>query len=144
MKKLMLCMLLFAARAQAQVPITELPLTPDSAAAIAAAYNAQGTTRLTGDSRVAPGSVLNGNVAILEGALTLGGQITGNVVVINGDATFESGARIDGSITIIGGTPHGVNNLTATHMLWYRERLKYELRDGELFVLHDARPAELA
>src|SRR3569833_1781430 len=123
MKKLMLCMLLFAARAQAQVPITELSLTPDSAAAIAAAYNAQGTTRLTGDSRVAPGSVLNGNVAILEGALTLGGQITGNVVVINGDATFECGACFDGCFTIICGSPLGKNILSASHKKWYRERL---------------------
>ena len=133
-KMLLLLVVAFAHVAHAQVPITQAQLNADSVNAMVAFYNDPGTTRLSGDSRVAAGSVLSGNVAVLDGSITVGGHITGDLLVINGDASFESGARVDGAVRIVGGTPHDLGNLSAQQVVWYRERLKYELRDGDLTV----------
>jgi hypothetical protein len=128
----------------AQVPATETPLTPEAATSIVAFYNHSETIRLNGDSRVAAGSELGGNVALLEGTLELAGRVRGNLVVINGDVVIESGARVDGTLTVVGGGFRGSENLTAAEVVWHRERLKHELRDGELVLMHEVRSDELS
>lgn len=127
-----LLLITLATRAYAQVPITESVLTPDAAAAIVAFYNHDTTTKLSGDTRIAAGNEVTGNVAILEGIVTFGGHVGGDLMIINGSVTFEPGARVDGDVTVIGGMLRGVGNLTAKSVTWHRERLKYELRDGVL------------
>ncbi|HEX6558873.1 MAG TPA: BamA/TamA family outer membrane protein [Longimicrobiales bacterium] len=128
----------------AQVAITETPLTPEAAAGIVAFYNAEQTTRLSGDSRVAAGNELSGNVAVLEGSLTLAGHISGDLVVINGDAVFEQGAHVDGTVSVVGGSIRGADLLSAQRIVWYRGRLKYELRDGLLFLARESQGGELS
>lgn len=141
------CLLLLVccvAPLSAQVSITESQLTPDAAASIVALYNDAQTTRLSGDSRVAAANEVSGNVAVLEGTMTLAGHIAGDLVVINGDAVFEEGARVDGTVTVVGGSIRGADLLTATRIVWYRGRLKYELRDGQLTVAREAARDELS
>jgi len=139
-----LLLLLTAAPLAAQVQITEAELTPDVAASVIALYNRTETNRLSGDSRVAAGTEVNGDVAVLEGRVTIAGHIRGALTVINGDAAFEPGARVDGSVTLVGGAIEGVENLTATSVTLYRERLKYELRDGTLLLVREVRADELS
>jgi hypothetical protein len=128
----------------AQVPTTETPLTAEAAASIVAFYNHSETIRLNGDSRVAAGSELGGNVALLEGTLEIAGRVRGDLVIINGDVVIESGAHVDGTLTVVGGGFSGIENLTAADVVWHRERLKYELRDGDLVLMREVRSDELS
>jgi len=142
-----LCILLLVcctARLPAQVPITEAQLTPEAAASIVAFFNDPQTNRISGDTRVAAGSELSGNVAVLEGTLTLAGHVTGDLVIINGDAQFEPGALVDGTVTIVGGTMRGADQLHAARVVWYRTRLKYELSDGVLTISKEVASGELS
>lgn len=138
-----LLVLIWAARLSAQVPITESGLTPEAAARVVAFYNRQETTRLTGDTRIAAGTEL-GNAALLEGVLTLAGHVRGDLAIVNGDMVVEPGAVIDGTLTLVGGVVRGVANLSATHVVWYRDRMKYELRNGVLVLMHETRGGELS
>lgn len=140
----LLVFLACAARLSAQVPITESLLTPEAAAGIVAFYNQPQTTRLTGDSRIAAGTELSGNAALLEGTLTLAGRVRGDLAIINGDIAIEPGAIVDGTLTLVGGVVRGAANLSATHVVWYRDRLKYELRNGELVLMSNGRNGELS
>lgn len=141
---LLACLLAITAPLSAQVAVTEVPLTQDAAAAVVAFYNHAETIRLNGMSRIAAGSELGGNVAVLEGTLTLAGRIRGDLVVINGDLMVEEAAVVDGSVTIVGGSVQGADRLTARGVSWHRERLKYELRDGLLVHMREVHSAELS
>ncbi len=77
---------------------------PDSVAErIIAFYNAPGTIRLSGESRIAAGTRLTGNVAALGGPLVVRGTIEGDLVVINGDLHLLDGAQITGRVLVVGG-----------------------------------------
>ncbi len=144
MKKILALLLVCTARLSAQLPITEAQLTPEVAAALVAFHNGPETLRLSGDLTVNAGNEMSGRIAVLEGTLTLAGHIKGDVVVINGSGVFLPGAHVDGKVTVVGGSLRGADQLSATHVLWYRDRLKYDLRDGELVLARDFRPGELS
>ncbi|MGQ0561297.1 MAG: hypothetical protein ACT443_05420, partial [Gemmatimonadota bacterium] len=127
----------------AQVVPPELALTADAAASIVAFYNHPETIRLNGDSRVAAGTELDGNVAVLEGTLTLAGRIRGQLIVINGDLDVRPGAQVDGTVTVVGGNLHGADSLRAAGIAVYRERLKYELRESLLLLMREVQIDEL-
>ena len=67
-------------------------------------YNAATTTRLVGRSRLPHGNEWRGDVAVRNGAVSVGGRIQGTLLVINGDASVDSGAVISGDLIVIGGT----------------------------------------
>lgn len=67
-------------------------------------YNAPTTKRVRGDFSLGVRDTVRGDLAVLEGSARIAGIITGQLVVINGDATLSSGARIEGALTVIGGT----------------------------------------
>lgn len=66
-------------------------------------YNAPTTTRLVGRSRLPAGNTWTGDVAVRNGAVSIGGRVVGSVVVINGGAILDSTAVITGDLTVIGG-----------------------------------------
>ena len=66
--------------------------------------NAAGTRRVSGDVTIPPSQTLNQDVAVLSGQLVITGQVTGNVVVINGSIVVRGAGRVSGSATAIGGT----------------------------------------
>jgi hypothetical protein len=70
--------------------------------------------------------------------------VRGDLVIINGDVVIESGAHVDGTLTVVGGGFSGIENLTAADVVWHRERLKYELRDGDLVLMREVRSDELS
>jgi Omp85 superfamily domain len=107
---------------------------PDSVAArIVAFYNAAGTTRFSGEGRVAAGSRIGGPVAVLGGPFDVGGTIDGDLVVINGDLQLLAGAVITGSVTVVGGRVSGEQLATVNGgVVNHREPLRFRHDAGGL------------
>ena len=99
-------------------------------------YNAPGTTRLVGRTRLPRGNEWRGNVAVRSGPVLVAGRVQGSLVVINGDLLFDSGAEVTGDVIIVGGT---VNDTAKARIggevRQYREPLLYRLRhEGDELV----------
>lgn len=75
----------------------------DVAMEVTQVFNARGTRRVRGDFTLAPGDTVRGDLAVLDGIARISGVITGQLVVMNGDVRLLDGARIDQSLTIVGG-----------------------------------------
>lgn len=71
---------------------------------VTALWNAPATRRVRGDFALAMTDTVRGDLAVLGGRARLAGVVTGQVVVLNGDASLIDGARIERSLTVIGGT----------------------------------------
>ena len=71
---------------------------------VTSVWNAPTTRRVRGDFALAPTDTVRGDLAVLGGRARLAGVVTGHVVVLNGDASLIDGARIERSLTVIGGT----------------------------------------
>lgn len=132
MKKLLALavLLVFPQLAATQTPITEAQLSVEQADSLVAFFNRPGTTRLTGDARL---TAQTQDVAMLAGELVLAGEVTGDVVIINGSIRFEAGSRVDGDIHVIGGPILVAEHAHARSITLYREIIRYDLRDGVLF-----------
>jgi hypothetical protein len=130
-----------AAAAPAATQQTVHPLLPDSAAhRIVAFYNLEPTTRLTGEARIAPGSVVRGGVAVLAGSLVVAGIVEGDVVVINGNLRVPAGGRIAGTATVAGGDAAiAADDAVAGGVTIFREPLRYRHHDNRIAYV----PAEL-
>src|SRR5439155_1305760 len=98
-------------------------------------YNAAGTTRLVGRTRLPRGNEWRGNVAVRNGPVLVAGRVQGTLVVINGDLLFDQGggAEVTGDVIVVGGT---VNDTAKARIggevRQYREPLPYRLlKEGE-------------
>ena len=67
-------------------------------------FNAVSTTRVRGDYTLASADTVRGDVAVLNGHARIAGAILGQLVVLNGDMTLLGGGRIDGALTVLGGS----------------------------------------
>jgi hypothetical protein len=74
---------------------------------------------------------VEGNVAIQNGPLVLGGRVNGNVLAVNSDVILRQGARIDGDLWIVGGRIRGRQNATIGGELRVYEARVYTRRDGD-------------
>ncbi|MEO5511048.1 MAG: BamA/TamA family outer membrane protein [Longimicrobiales bacterium] len=114
-------------------------LIPDSTIErVIALYNRDATTRFTGETRIASGTVLTGDVAALNGPLEIAGHVTGDVVVINGDVRLLQGAVVDGSVTAVGGTvrlDEGARVIGA--VMSYRELLRLRAEGQQISHARD-------
>ena len=91
-------------------------------------YNAPAAVRATGRMRIPMGQTVTGDVAILGGPLSIGGHITGRVIVINGDVVLDRTARVDGDLIVVGGLIEGQEHAhLGGHVEWYRPALRYHL-----------------
>lgn len=93
--------------AMAQTPQVSESLPAEVAEALVAAYNDESTIRIQGGGRVPAGTVMQGDLAVLEGAITVAGQVRGDVFVLNGDLLFEPGAHVLGTVIVAGGSVVG-------------------------------------
>ena len=124
---------LLAARADAQEPDsaqaarTRTPpgLDVEVARDAAALYNQPAAMRVSGRLDIAAAQTVNGNVAALRGPVSIGGRVTGNVIVINGDLTLAPGARIDGAVFVVGGYIEGRERATIGGVRTNREPLRF-------------------
>lgn len=97
-------------------------------------YNASATKRMNGAFDVPASSVFTGDVAVLNGPVTIAGRIAGTLVAINADVRLAPGARIDRRLVIIGGSIIGADGARIEgETLKQIELLRYHL-DGEHLV----------
>ncbi len=76
----------------------------DVALEVTRTFNAPATRRVRGDFSLAATDTVRGDIAVLNGNARLGGVVTGQVIVLNGDVLLLEGSRIERSLTVLGGT----------------------------------------
>ena len=108
-------------------------------------YNRTGTVRLNGDSRVAAGSEIIGDLAVLDGVLEIAGRVRGHVLVLNGDLRLHGSAQIDGGVMVIGGSISGQDSARIDGgVRLYRAGFAYQLQEGVLTRVERVNTQELA
>lgn len=113
-------------------------LPPDVAREVVALFNATTTLRATDKLEIAAGRDVPGDVAVLNGPLTLGGHVTGRVLAINADVVLLRGARVDGDLLVVGGEVEGSEGATiGGELRIYHPSLRYT-QDGEQLVAQTA------
>ncbi len=89
-------------------------------------FNAPGTFRATGALDVGAGRMIDGDVAVLNGPLTIAGHVTGTVLAVNGDVLLQPTAHLDGDLLVVGGTVRGQNHAyVGGEIRIYRDPLQY-------------------
>ncbi|MDQ6827867.1 MAG: BamA/TamA family outer membrane protein [Gemmatimonadota bacterium] len=128
-------LLIVAASLRAQVADSRrAPLPAAQAAEIARLYNGSAALRAIGEASVPAGETIAGDVAVLNGPLTVGGHVTGRVLVINGNAILRDGATIDGDLIVVGGQVTGQERATiGGEVQRYVQALHYHI-DGDRIV----------
>ena len=97
-------------------------------------FNSPSTVRASGAYEIEPGRVVPGDVAVLNGPLTIAGRVNGRVVAINSDVVLKPGARVEGQILVVGGTVDGKDGaFIGGDVRTYRQRLTYR-RDGDRLI----------
>ncbi len=119
-------------------------LAPAAADAIAAFYNSPSTIRLSGETRVAAGTALDGDVASVGGPLIVAGAVRGDVLVINGDLRLEPGATVTGRAIVVGGAFDAAAGQVAGAVLVYPEALQFRREGDRIIALDAARPSWLS
>jgi hypothetical protein len=131
-----LLLLLAAATLPAQVPDTaqaDRTLSEELAREIAAQYNAPAALRATGAITIGRDQVVDGNVAVLHGPLTILGRVNGNVVVINGNLLLQQGAVVTGAVSVAGGAISGVDGADiGGGIRWNPQSLRFRLEGDRL------------
>ena len=111
-------------------------LPPEVARGITEFFNNPRTIHFTGRTRIPAERVVEGDVAVLGGPLTVAGRVTGRVVVVNGDVELLPGAVISEDLTVVGGSISGLENARiGGEALAYREQLRYRRDDSERIML---------
>ena len=109
-------------------------LPRDVAREVVALFNATTTLRATDKLEIAAGRDVPGDVAVLNGPLTLGGHVSGRVLAINADVVLLRGARIDGDLLVVGGEVEGSEGATiGGELRIYHPSLRYT-QDGDQLV----------
>ncbi|HET7232465.1 MAG TPA: polymer-forming cytoskeletal protein [Longimicrobium sp.] len=116
------------ARAQDTVPRR---MTADAARRVVEVYNDPHALHLGAGARIPAGTTFRGNVASLDGDVSIAGRVDGDVVVINGNVHLLAGAEITGALTVVGGavSREGAPRVGGPVAV-YADRLDY-LRRGE-------------
>jgi hypothetical protein len=96
-----------AAADSAADALDESQLPREVAREVVELVNAPGTLRANGRLEIAAEREVQGDVAVLNGPLTIAGTITGRVVAVNADVVLTSTARINGDLLIVGGVLEG-------------------------------------
>jgi cytoskeletal protein CcmA (bactofilin family) len=98
------------------------------------AFNSATTVRATGAYEIEAGRVIPGDVAVLNGPLTIAGRVNGRVIAINSDVVLKPGARVEGQILVVGGDVEGKDNaFIGGDVRTYRQRLAYR-REGDHLI----------
>jgi hypothetical protein len=102
----------------------------------AARYNAPGALRAVGHLTVAPDQAIKGDVAVIDGPVSVAGHIGGRLTVINGDLELIAGATVDSGVMVVGGAlkaPGGDSVHVGGPALVFAQKMRYRL-EGERMV----------
>jgi cytoskeletal protein CcmA (bactofilin family) len=98
------------------------------------AFNSANTVRATGAYEIEAGRVVPGDVAVLNGPLTIAGRVNGRVIAINSDVILRPGARVEGQILVVGGNVDGKDDaFIGGDVRTYKQRLAYR-REGDHLI----------
>lgn len=117
-----------------------LDVRSGSVAAAVATYNSERTLRVTGVLEVAADRTIDGDVAVLNGPITVAGKITGSLVAINADVRLAPGASIGRDLIVVGGTVAGRESASVGGaVVRQAELMRYHLEGRQLVA--DEEPA---
>jgi hypothetical protein len=118
-------------------------LPPDVAREVVALFNATRTLRSTDKLEIPAGADVPGDVAVLNGPVTIAGHVAGRVLAINADVILKKGARIDGDLLVVGGEVEGSEGATiGGELRVYHPPLRYTQEGDRLVAKLDAPGAE--
>jgi hypothetical protein len=140
------CVMVAAAqeRAARDTSFRRRGLPPDVAREAASLFNASTGLRVSGQLDVELGREVPGDVAVLNGPLTIGGHVTGRVIAINSDVILRSSARIDGDLIVVGGEVDGRDVAEiGGEVRIYRQRLEYREENDQIVAERDTLTGEL-
>jgi hypothetical protein len=137
-----LALLLGVAALQAQesravvLEVRDLRAVPrDVADEVQQVFNAPETRRASGDVIISASEVISGDLAVVDGQVSVNGQVTGRIVAINGSVVVRGAGRVGGFVIAVGGTVStvGGGEISGTTRS-YPERVLVESSAGRLVV----------
>jgi hypothetical protein len=122
---------------------TSNQLPRDVAREVVALFNATTTLRATDRLDIPAGREVPGNVAVLNGPVTIAGHVAGRVLAINADVLLQPGARIDGDLLVVGGEVEGAESASiGGEIRIHHAPLRYTQEGDRLVAQVDAPAAE--
>ena len=116
---------------QRDTTISRQGLPRDIAREAADLFNRTAALRRTGRTDIEAGLDITGDVAVINGPLTIAGHVTGRVLAINSDVILRPGARIEGDLLVVGGVVEGRNiGYVGGEIRVYRQSMSY-VQEGE-------------
>jgi hypothetical protein len=114
-------------------------LPPDVAREAASLFNTTKGLRVVGPLEIEAGREVVGDVAVLNGPLTISGHVTGRVLAINSDVILRPSSRIDGDLLVVGGEVAGRDAaLIGGEIRIYRDALRYHQEGDEIVAERDS------
>lgn len=108
-------------------------LPSEVAREVVALFNATTTFRATDRTEIPSSRDVTGNVAVLNGPLTIAGRVRGRVLAINSDVILLRGARIDGDLLVVGGEVEGSEGaVIGGELRVYHPALRYTQEGDQL------------
>ncbi|MEO7458015.1 MAG: polymer-forming cytoskeletal protein, partial [Gemmatimonadaceae bacterium] len=140
---LVCAMAVSSSRLAAQATDTTNVLPRDVAREVVALFNATTALRATDRLTIDSGRTVTGDVAVLNGPVTIAGHVTGRVLAINADVILRRGARIDGDLLVVGGEVEGSEGATiGGELRVYHPPLRYTVVETRLVAQLDEPSAE--
>jgi cytoskeletal protein CcmA (bactofilin family) len=131
------------ARAQGAAPDTSHTLPWDVAGEVAYRYNLPSAVRARGNATIAAGRVVDGNVAVRDGALVVEGVVHGSVIVINGSLDLRASARVDSEVVVVGGAFKRADSAQiGGKVSVYPQMLTYRMAGDAIIAVHDSASVE--
>jgi len=94
-------------------------------------FNETAALRATTRTEIDSGRVIEGDVAVINGPLLIGGRVTGRVLAINSEVVLRPTARIDGDLLVVGGEVEGRHTAyIGGEIRIYRQTLDY-IQEGD-------------
>lgn len=127
-----LAILLSALPIGAQIPVIEGPPPPEVEEEVFDFLNSPEVLRIPGGARVPAGTRIDGDVAVLGGSAEIAGEVTGRLVVVNGDLLLLPGSMVLGSVLVLGGSVDAEGAATPAELTVYTLPLRYRMRAGRV------------
>ena len=126
------CLIAGAAAAQEREPTLDRSGLPrDVAREATRLFNETAAVRATARTEIDSARVVDGDVAVINGPLLIGGRVTGRVLAINSDVVLQPTAHIDGDLLVVGGEVEGRHAAyVGGEIRIYRQTLDY-VQEGD-------------